>query len=181
MPPFAWKQTPPEVHTVAPELPTHAARCPDLHTGWQQRNVTAPLCVLQGFNGPTYSAAVALSTKMTLQSDSVACIEGQRCLPLGGYSVWAALPPFSAPEGDAAAPEREQIVVMSHWDSRSLFRYMAMVRLPLQASLGAATDALAGAAQRPDGVFLLRGSAVFLSVTASRRGRQKHGAVAAFH
>lgn len=104
--------------------------------------------MLQGFKGPTYGASVALSTQMTLQSDSTSCIQGQQCLPLGGYSVWAAMPPFMPQQG-TAAPEREQIVVMSHWDSRSLFRYMATVRLPLHAPPGAACDALAGVGAMP--------------------------------
>ena len=82
---------------------------------------------MQGFKGPTYGASIALSTQMTLQSDSAACIAAKQCLPLGGYSVWAALPPLAAPES-AAGAQRQQIVVMSHWDSRSLFRYMATVR-----------------------------------------------------
>lgn len=80
----------------------------------------------QGLKGPTYGASVALKTQMTLQSDSVSCVSAQRCLPLGGYSVWAAVPPFQSV--DSTSPPRKQVVVMSHWDSRSLFRYMAKVR-----------------------------------------------------
>ena len=82
--------------------------------------------LLQGFKGAAYGTAVALDTKMTSESNSVTCIRDQKCLPLGGYSVWAAMPPFPLNSALTTQP-RQQIVVMSHWDSRSLFRYMATV------------------------------------------------------
>eukprot|EP00892_Ulva_mutabilis_P006877 jgi/Ulvmu1/4561/UM002_0289.1 len=78
----------------------------------------------RGFKGATFGASIDLSTQMTADSDSLSCISAKQCLPLGGYSVWAAMPPSALPR-NPPAPPRQQIVVMAHWDSRSLFRCMA--------------------------------------------------------
>jgi Nicastrin len=56
------------------------------------------------------------------KSTSMTCIAGRSCQPLGGYSVWASLPPL------AASSARKQIIVLSHWDSSGLFRSAIGVR-----------------------------------------------------
>ena len=52
----------------------------------------------QGFRGAVHYAE--LRSEMTAQQDSDACLEAAACLPLGGHSVWASLPPLPAGKSD---------------------------------------------------------------------------------
>ena len=47
--------------------------------------------MLQGFLGSLHRATV--QSAMQGSSDSGTCLAARTCLPLGGHSVWAALPP----------------------------------------------------------------------------------------
>ena len=49
------------------------------------------LCPAQGFTGSLHRATVR--SQMLGAGDSSACLAARTCLPLGGHSVWAAMPP----------------------------------------------------------------------------------------
>lgn len=69
-----------------------------------------------------YRAHVKLESRMTEASTSFTCLEAAECVPLGGYSVWASMPPLQA------GSQRRQIVVLTHWDAAGLFRSAVQVR-----------------------------------------------------
>jgi nicastrin len=46
-----------------------------------------------------------MDAAMFASSNSTACISARTCLPLGGYSVWAALPPLPPPPPGGASPQ----------------------------------------------------------------------------
>lgn len=82
--------------------------------------------VVQGSNGAEYGSTVRLESRIDLESNSTECVPARTCAPMGGYSVWASIPPQSS----SAGAERQQLLVLSHWDSQGLFRSIISVRLP---------------------------------------------------
>jgi hypothetical protein len=73
---------------------------------------------LRMVSGVMYRADVNLESEMDESSNSVDCIPAKKCLPLGGYSSWASMPPL-----DTNGPmTRQQILVLAHWDGNGLFR-----------------------------------------------------------
>ncbi len=48
-------------------------------------------CIMQGFQGSLHRATV--KSAMQGAGNSGTCLAARTCLPLGGHSVWAALPP----------------------------------------------------------------------------------------
>jgi hypothetical protein len=87
---------------------------------------TADDAVMQRSNGAMYGSSVQLDTRTDLEGNSVACVRAHTCEPMGGYSVWASMPP----QNNATRSQRQQILVLSHWDSQGLFRSIISVRTP---------------------------------------------------
>lgn len=72
----------------------------------------------QAYNGRLHHATV--DSTMWAKTSSTRCIQDQLCQPLGGHSVWAALPPF--PQGTKGAPTELPItLVLASIDSNGLF------------------------------------------------------------
>ena len=74
----------------------------------------------QAFKGAVHHAR--LESAMWGADNSSACIQSQTCLPLGGHSVWAAVPPLQA-----GAPARQIVLAMAPVDSAAFFRSKAVV------------------------------------------------------
>ncbi|KAK4767492.1 hypothetical protein SAY86_015242 [Trapa natans] len=71
-----------------------------------------------------YTSSVAefdlvMQTTKSGTHDSVSCLKEQTCLPLGGYSVWSALPPINVSHINQPKPI---ILAMASMDSASFFR-----------------------------------------------------------
>lgn len=104
-----------------------AACFPCFHTRVDQQ---AAARAAQGVNGAQYGSTVRLDTRIQVDSNSTDCVPAEgdddmgRCAPMGGYSVWASMPPQSNSTGAA----RKQLLVLSHWDSQGLFRSIISVR-----------------------------------------------------
>lgn len=60
---------------------------------------------------------LVMQTTKSETRDSTSCLKEQSCLPLGGYSVWSALPPINAGE-----PPKSILLVMASMDTGSFFR-----------------------------------------------------------
>lgn len=69
----------------------------------------------QGFRGPVHVAE--LDATMWAAGNASACITQGTCLPLGGHSVWAALPPLPASGSD----NRPILLVAAGVDSAAFF------------------------------------------------------------
>ena len=70
---------------------------------------------MQGFNGPLHEAE--LDATMFAAGNASACITQGSCLPLGGHSVWAALPPMPVSGGDS----KPIVIVTAGIDSTAFF------------------------------------------------------------
>lgn len=108
----------PQHHLIVPCLFV----CPTVHAH------VAPQLVpraMQGSNGAEYGGSVKLETQIDLESNSTECVPAGTCAPMGGYSVWASMPPHS----NSTAAGRKQVLVLSHWDSQGLFRSIISVRI----------------------------------------------------
>ena len=87
---------------------------------------------LQGANGAKYGSTVRLDTQIDALTISTHCVAAEgdsvrgTCAPLGGYSVWASMPP----QANSSDATRKQVMVLSHWDSQGLFRSIISVRIP---------------------------------------------------
>ena len=66
-----------------------------------------------------------LRAPMMASSNSSHCIAERTCLPLGGHSVWAALPPLPA---DETADRRPVVLVLAGTDGDALFHDQIRVR-----------------------------------------------------
>ena len=78
---------------------------------------------LQGFRGPLNVAE--LDASMFATGNASACIAAGSCQPLGGHSVWAALPPLAKPGSEDAKP---LTLVLAGVDSTAFFHDRAKVR-----------------------------------------------------
>ncbi|KAL3698397.1 hypothetical protein R1sor_012473 [Riccia sorocarpa] len=97
--------------------------------------------------------------------DSVSCLREWACLPLGGYSVWSALPPLNA----SAPTENPIVLVIAAMDSASFFRDAtpgADSSLSGLIAMLAAADALSRVAD----VDQFQKQIVFLAVTGEAWG-----------
>lgn len=65
-------------------------------------------------------------------ANSGACIPAGTCKPVGGYSVWSALPPLPPPPAAAAGGSdgRPIILVVAQMDSMDMFHDAVQVRQP---------------------------------------------------
>ncbi|KAG0461015.1 hypothetical protein HPP92_021000 [Vanilla planifolia] len=80
----------------------------------------------KNLNGhPSYVAEfdMVMQTTKIETRNSASCLKEQSCLPLGGYSVWSALPPISAPSFD---PPKSILLVIASMDSASFFRDLSL-------------------------------------------------------
>lgn len=74
----------------------------------------------QAFKGAVHHAR--LESAMWGADNSSACVQSQTCLPLGGHSVWAAVPPLRA-----GAPAKQIVLALAPIDSAAFFRSKAVV------------------------------------------------------
>ena len=71
---------------------------------------------MQGFKGALHTALV--DAQMEGEHNSTTCLAEDKCDPLGGHNVWAALPPFP-PAGETSP--KPAILVLSGMDGQALF------------------------------------------------------------
>lgn len=98
--------------------------------------------------------------------DSESCLKEETCLPLGGYSVWSALPPINVSSSIRSKPI---ILTMASMDAASFFRGKSLgADSPISGliSLLAAVDALS----RVDGLSDLAKQLVFVVFTGEAWG-----------
>jgi nicastrin len=77
----------------------------------------------QSPNQQQYHTRLKLTMTAHAAANSSACIAAGNCKPLGGYSVWSALPPLPPPTAAtaAAADGKPIILVVAHMDSIDMF------------------------------------------------------------
>ncbi|XP_007010305.2 PREDICTED: nicastrin [Theobroma cacao] len=98
--------------------------------------------------------------------DSESCLKEETCLPLGGYSVWSAVPPINSSSSNQSKPI---ILTVASMDAASFFRDKSLgADSPISGviSLLAAVDALS----RVDGLDDLNKQLVFLVFTGEAWG-----------
>ncbi|KAI5082078.1 hypothetical protein GOP47_0001821 [Adiantum capillus-veneris] len=78
--------------------------------GNQKRSFKYPIAVAE------FDVVMQTTKVGTLTSD--ACLVGSSCLPLGGYSVWSALPPVKA----SSSSNKKLVLAIASMDSASFFR-----------------------------------------------------------
>uniref|UniRef100_A0A5B7BU84 Nicastrin n=1 Tax=Davidia involucrata TaxID=16924 RepID=A0A5B7BU84_DAVIN len=118
-----------------------------------------------------YAANVAqfdlvMQTTKAGTHDSESCLKEETCLPLGGYSVWSALPPINISSSESSKPV---ILTMASMDSASFFRDKSLgADSPISGliSLLAAVDALS----HVDGLDDLSKQLVFVVFTGEAWG-----------
>ncbi|KAL3323460.1 hypothetical protein AABB24_037885 [Solanum stoloniferum] len=109
---------------------------------------------------------LVMQTTKSGTRDSASCLREQTCLPLGGYSVWSALPPIIVSSSKKAKP---MILTVASMDAASLFRDVSIgADSPISGliSLLAVVDALS----RVDGLGDLDKQLVFAVFTGEAWG-----------
>ncbi|XP_019223514.1 PREDICTED: nicastrin isoform X2 [Nicotiana attenuata] len=109
---------------------------------------------------------LVMQTTKSGTRDSESCLREQTCLPLGGYSVWSALPPMAISSSEKAKPV---ILVVASMDAASFFRDKSIgADSPISGliSLLAVVDALS----RVDGLKDLDKQLVFAVFTGEAWG-----------
>ncbi|KAL1820444.1 hypothetical protein ACET3Z_015313 [Daucus carota] len=109
---------------------------------------------------------VVMQTTKAGTHDSESCLEEEACLPLGGYSVWSALPPIDTTFSTQSKPI---ILAVTSMDAASFFRDKSLgADSPISGliSLLAAVDALS----RVDGLKDLAKQLVFVVFTGEAWG-----------
>ncbi|CAA3027034.1 nicastrin isoform X2 [Olea europaea subsp. europaea] len=109
---------------------------------------------------------VVMQTTKSGTHDSDSCLKEETCLPLGGYSVWSALPPINISSSQKSKPV---IVTMTSMDSASFFRDKSLgADSPISGliTLLAAVDALSYL----DGLDELNKQLVFVVLTGESWG-----------
>ncbi|KAM0927258.1 hypothetical protein ACQ4PT_003316 [Festuca glaucescens] len=71
-----------------------------------------------GYQANVAEFDLVMQTTKAETHDSESCLKAQSCLPLGGQSVWASLPPMS----NASKHQKPVIMVVASQDSASFFR-----------------------------------------------------------
>ena len=80
---------------------------------------------MQDYIGALHLAELDGSMRAGSVSSSVMCLAAKSCLPLGGHSVWAAMPPFPK-SGD---PDRRPVsLVLAGLDGSGFFHDRIRVR-----------------------------------------------------
>ncbi|CAI7853251.1 unnamed protein product [Closterium sp. NIES-53] len=124
------------------------------------------------FRYPLYMAEFddIMTTTRIGATTSQACLDNLACLPLGGYSVMASLPPINVASKE---PSRKPLVIaMAQMDAASLFRDAAVgAESPVSGliSLLAAADAIASLLRKPSTPDLPK-QLVFLALNGERWG-----------
>lgn len=96
-------------------------------------NRETPTVQLQGIAGAVHQGE--LKCEMSARHNSSACVAAGACLPLGGHSVWAALPPLpplpqAGAEGTGEPQEALPVtLVVASIDASGLFHDSVMVSL----------------------------------------------------
>ncbi|MFS8034456.1 putative nicastrin [Helianthus anomalus] len=124
-------------------------------------------------NKDTYAAEVTefdlvMQTTKAGTHDSESCLRERTCLPLGGYSVWSALPTVNI-SSSSSKSKKPIILAVASMDSASFFRDKSLgAESPLSGmiSLLAAVDALS----RIDGLDTLSKQLVFVVFTGEAWG-----------
>lgn len=80
----------------------------------------------QSFAGALHTADIDL--RMTATGNSSFALSQGTCLPLAGFSVWAALPPLPDPTY-SSTPARPITLVTAQLDSDGLFHDLAQARV----------------------------------------------------
>jgi hypothetical protein len=80
----------------------------------------------QGFAGKLHYATLDL--EMSAKGDSRRCLTDQTCVPLGGHSVWAALPPLPSPGAGDSEGMLPITMVLAQIDGSGLFHDSVKVR-----------------------------------------------------
>ncbi|XP_052884161.1 nicastrin isoform X3 [Gossypium arboreum] len=109
---------------------------------------------------------VVMQTTKVGTHDSESCLKEETCLPLGGYSVWSAVPPINNSSSNQSKPI---ILTVASMDAASFFRDKSLgADSPLSGviSLLAAVDALS----HVDGLDNLNKQLVFLVFTGEAWG-----------
>ncbi|XP_022743603.1 nicastrin-like isoform X2 [Durio zibethinus] len=109
---------------------------------------------------------VVMQTTKVGTHDSESCLKEETCLPLGGYSVWSALPPIDRLSSNQSKPI---ILAVASMDAQSFFRDKSLgADSPISGmiSLLAAVDALS----HVDGLDDLNRQLVFLVFTGEAWG-----------
>ncbi|XP_031397601.1 nicastrin isoform X2 [Punica granatum] len=95
-----------------------------------------------GYTSSMAEFDLVMQTTKSGTHDSESCLKEETCLPLGGYSVWSALPPINVSLGNQSKPV---ILVTASMDSASFFRDKSLgAESPISGliALLAAVDAL---------------------------------------
>ena len=105
-----------------------------------------------GYSGALHVASV--ESTMQSRGTSLKCIEDKSCVPLGGHSVWAALPPLPpvtpTMPTDLKETRRDVLLVVAQKDTDGLFKHLAQgadSALSGLIALLVAADALSQAAE----------------------------------
>ncbi|XVF41348.1 hypothetical protein PTKIN_Ptkin01aG0272900 [Pterospermum kingtungense] len=109
---------------------------------------------------------VVMQTTKVGTHDSESCLKEETCLPLGGYSVWSALPPINSSSSNQTKPI---ILTVASMDAAAFFRDKSLgADSPISGmiSLLAAVDALS----HVDGLDDLKRQLVFLVFTGEAWG-----------
>lgn len=69
---------------------------------------------------------------MAAEGNSSACLKDRTCLPIGGHSVWAAIPPLPAAGSDPREDVLPVILIVANLDSTAFFQPEALVRPDLK-------------------------------------------------
>lgn len=97
VPSLQYPNLPPKLCYMFPHMPTpHATHAPptlSLHTFLPHYLHTFPPPPRQGFKGAQYWGTMTMD--MSASSNSTFCLEMRNCKPLGGLSIWAAVPPMA--------------------------------------------------------------------------------------
>lgn len=78
----------------------------------------------QDFEGALHTAV--LDHSMFAEGNSSSCLEAGTCQPLGGHSVWAAMPPFPSNGSSDGLPIT---MILSQTDGIGLFHDLIKVKL----------------------------------------------------
>ncbi|KAL7254787.1 hypothetical protein ACSBR1_009018 [Camellia fascicularis] len=120
----------------------------------------------KGYTADVAEFDVIMQTTKVGTRDSESCLKEETCLPLGGYSVWSALPPIKTLSSESS---KRIILTVASMDSASFFRDKSLgADSPISGliSLLVAVDALS----RVDGLDNLGKQLVFVIFTGESWG-----------
>ena len=91
----------------------------------QQLQVSQAQLCIQGFEGALHTAT--LNNEMSGEHNSSHCLRLGQCDPLGGHSVWAAMPPFSFGRTGKKGDNLPTTLVVAQMDGVGLFHDLIWV------------------------------------------------------